>query len=80
MRLVDLTDVVEVVEEQREEWYELVVRALRQNLVSILVLVGSTILLCCFTYLCCRCCALCPLYQRRLHEKRMKSMEIGSRM
>lgn len=79
VRIVHLTDIVQEIAVDREEWYELLARALRQNLVFILSLVGSILLLGCLTYACCRCCSLCPLYQRRLHTQRMKSMEIGQR-
>ena len=55
------------------------VRALRQNLIFIIILCSSTLVLCCLAYLCCRFCSFCPLYQRRLHNKRMNQMSVGVR-
>ena len=80
LRVIDLTDIPDIVEEDIEEWHELFLRALRQNLVFIIILTSSTIGLCCCTYIICRYCSLCPLYQRKLHQKRMKSMHIGQRV
>ena len=59
--------------------YELLWRAFRQNFVFLLSLIVGGILGCCLVYACCRFCAFCPLYQRKLHQTRMKSMEIGQR-
>ena len=79
IRYVDLKDIPDEIAVVTEEWYELIGRALQQNFVFILIVIGSTLILCCFAYLCCRFCSLCPLYQRRLHRKRMIRMQIGSR-
>ena len=79
VRLVDLTAVPVEVVVQEEAWHELIVRALRQNFIFLLLLVSSTLGCCCCTYLWCRYCSCCPLYQRKLHKKRMDSMAIGSR-
>ena len=67
------------VEVEVEEWYELIARALRQNLVFIIILCSSLLLLGTCTYLMCRYCSFCPLYRRKLHNRRMRSMEIGQR-
>jgi DNA-binding beta-propeller fold protein YncE len=79
VRMIDLTDVIDEIVEDTEEWYEVASRALRENFVFLLLLSGSTVFLCCCCYLLCRFCSLCPLYQRRLHDKRMRSMDIGMR-
>ena len=79
VRLIDLTAVPAEVVVDTEEWYELILRALRQNFIFILLLVSSAVGCCCCTYITCRCCSCCPVYQRRLHKERMDSMSIGSR-
>ena len=79
VRVLDLTDVPDEYVEDVEEWYEVLARALRQNLVFIIILCGSSLLLCFLAFVCCRYFPVCPLYQKRLHQKRMKSMDIGNR-
>ena len=79
VRAILLTDVPDEVVEEKEEWYQWFARALRQNLVFILVLVGSTLGFCCCTYAICLQCSFCPVYQRRFHEKTLRTMAIGSR-
>ena len=53
---------------------------LEHNLVLILVVVGSSIGASIFVYVSCRFCLCCPLYRRKLHEKRVRSMFIGQRV
>ena len=79
IRVLDMEDLIEEVEVYVEQWYEVLVRALRENLFFTVILIASLIIVCCCTYACCRFCTLCPLYQRKLHAKRMTSMEIGNR-
>lgn len=79
VRLIDLEDIPDEVVELREEWYQVLGRAFRQNLIFIIILCSSTLLLCCLVYLICRFCSLCPLHQRRLHKQRMSAMDIGLR-
>ena len=64
---------------ETETFTELVARAIRENFMFIVLLVGGIIFGTTFTYCCCRCCSFCPLYQKRLHRKRMNSMKIGNR-
>ena len=80
IRLMDLTDVVEEVEEYVPTWDETARTALEHNLVLIVVVIGSTIGAVLLTFLCCRFFCLCPLYKRKLHEKRMHTMSFGSRV
>ena len=79
IRVMLMTDVPDEVVVDVEEWYELVLRALRQNFIFILILVSTSLCFCCSSWVCCRFCSLCPLYQRRRHERIMRTMEIGSR-
>ena len=46
----------------------------------ILVTIGGSIGGSLFLYLSCRFCMCCPLYRRKLHEKRVLSMSIGQRL
>lgn len=80
IRHVDLTDIEEEVEEYEPTWYEVMKTVLEHNLVLILVVVGSSIGASIFVYVSCRFCLCCPLYRRKLHEKRVRSMFIGQRV
>ena len=79
VRVLDLTDIPDEFVEDIEYWYDLILRALRENLIFIIILTSSTLGLCSCTYVVCRYCELCPLYQRKLHGKRMASMNLGRR-
>ena len=79
VRVIELTAIFEAVEDDVEEWHEVLGRAFRQNFIFILIVVGSTLVSVLLVYLCCRFCECCPLYRRRLHKKRMNSMTIGNR-
>ena len=79
VRMIDLKDVPDEVVVETETFTELVARAIRENFMFIVLLVGGIIFGTTFTYCCCRCCSFCPLYQKRLHRKRMNSMKIGNR-
>ena len=79
IRLMDLTDVVEEVEERVITWDETARTALQHNLVLIVVVIGSTIGAVLLTFLCCRFCPFLPLYKKKLHEKRMHTMSFGTR-
>ena len=65
--------------EESEEWHEWLLRLLRQNLAFIIILVGSLLVGSFCTYCACRRCSFCPVYQRRFHQKTLRTMEIGSR-
>lgn len=54
--------------------------ALWQNLAFILILVGGLLSGALFLYLSCRFCFVCPLYRKRLEEKRHREMNVGQRM
>jgi len=79
IRLMDLTDFEEEVEERVITWDETAQTALQHNLVLIVVVIGSTIGAILLTFLCCRFCLFCPLYKKKLHEKRMHTMTFGTR-
>jgi len=80
VRLLGLEDVLTAEEADEEAPMELLGRALRQNFIFILWMVSGSLGLACLTYTCCRFCSFCPLYQRKLHEKRMRAMNMGSRV
>ena len=79
VRLVGLTDVLEEDEETDETPLERVGRALQQNFVFILSCVLGSLGLALVILACCRYFPLCPMAQRRLHEKRLRTMQMGSR-
>jgi len=79
VRLLALEDVMTVDEQEDETPIDRMGRALRQNFVFILSLVGGSLGLTCLTWTCCRYCSLCPVYQRKLHEKRLRTMHMGTR-
>ena len=53
--------------------------ALEHNLMLIVVVIGSTIGAMLLTFLFCRFCLFCPLYKKKLHQKRMHTMSFGTR-
>ena len=75
-----MTDIIEEVV-QEEDPLDVVVRKIfTHNLVLILVAVGGAIGAGIGAGVCCRFCFLCPLHRRKLHERRLKSMEYGLRV
>lgn len=80
IRVMNLTDRNVVEQLATDEWDEAIKNALWQNLAFILILVGGLLSGALFLYLSCRFCFVCPLYRKRLDEKRHREMNVGQRM
>ena len=80
IRHLGLTDVEDPLIKYEPTWEETASTVLEHNLQLILVTIGGSIGGSLFLYLSCRFCMCCPLYRRKLHEKRVLSMSIGQRL
>ena len=80
IRHLGLTDVEDLLVKYVPTWEETARAVLGHNLMLILVVIGSSGGGGLFMYLSCRFCICCPLYRRKLHEKRVRSMFIGQRL
>ena len=80
IRWIALTDIQENQISRSDSFVETTGKVFTHNLMLILIIVMSISLGCCCTYLVCRTCFLCPLYQRKLHKQRITTMRWGERV
>ena len=79
IRRIDLTDRPDIVVSTQHSFGQTLGKVLEHNLGLITLVVFGSMIFCCVTYLICRTCWVCPVYQRMLHEHRVDSMQWGVR-